>query len=141
MFYTFTSFTYPADDLQVRPRQRRLRGLPQASEVKFDPADYETKQVFYPSKDGTKVPMFIVHKKGLKLDGKNPTFLTAYGGFNISMQPAFSAAIIVLLENGGVLRPAQPPRRRGIRRDLAQGAACSTRSRTSSTTSSPRPNT
>ena len=60
--------------------------------VKFDPADYETKQVFYPSKDGTKVPMFLTHKKGLKLDGKNPTLLYGYGGFNISLTPGVLAS-------------------------------------------------
>jgi prolyl oligopeptidase len=101
MFYTFTSFTYPSTIYRFDPASG-ASAVFRASEVKFDPSAYETKQVFYPSKDGTKVPMFIVHKKGLKLDGKNPTFLYAYGGFNISMQPGFSAANIILLENGGV---------------------------------------
>ena len=101
LFYTFTSFTYPQTIYKFDPASGASEVF-RASEVKFDPAAYETKQVFYDSKDGTKVPMFIVHKKGLKLDGKNPTFLYAYGGFNISMQPAFSAANIILLENGGV---------------------------------------
>ncbi|MCX6572615.1 MAG: prolyl oligopeptidase family serine peptidase [Candidatus Aminicenantes bacterium] len=101
MFYTFTSFTYPSTIYKFDPASGASE-IFRASEVKFDPSAYETKQVFYPSKDGTKVPMFIVHKKGLKLDGKNPTFLYAYGGFNISMQPGFSAANIILLENGGV---------------------------------------
>ncbi len=70
--------------------------------MKFDTEGYETKQVFYPSKDGTKVPMFIVHKKGLKLDGTNPTYLYAYGGFNINMTPAFSVARMAWLEQGGI---------------------------------------
>jgi prolyl oligopeptidase len=74
--------------------------------VKFNPGDYVTKQVFYTSKDGTRVPMFIVHKKGLKLDGKNPTLLYAYGGFNVSINPAFSPSRLVLLENGGVYASA-----------------------------------
>ncbi len=101
LFYTFTSFTYPPTIYKYDP----VTGASEVfrrSEVKFDPAAYETKQVFYESKDGTRVPMFIVHKKGLKLDGKNPTYLYAYGGFNISLTPSFSAANIVLLENGGV---------------------------------------
>jgi prolyl oligopeptidase len=65
-------------------------------------ADYETKQVFYPSKDGTQVPMFIVHKKGLELDGNNPTYLYGYGGFNVSYTPSFSISRMLWLENGGV---------------------------------------
>jgi prolyl oligopeptidase len=101
LFYTFTSFTYPPTIYKFDPATGASEVF-RKSEVKFNPADYETKQVFYASKDGTKVPMFIVHKKGLKLDGKNPTFLTAYGGFNISETPGFSAANIILLENGGV---------------------------------------
>jgi prolyl oligopeptidase len=101
LFYTFTSFTYPPTIYKYDPATG-VSEVFRASEVKFDPSDYETKQVFYDSKDGTKVPMFIVYKKGLELNGANPTFLYAYGGFNISMQPAFSAANIILLENGGV---------------------------------------
>src|SRR5690606_34310211 len=71
-------------------------------EVKFEPDDYETKQVFYTSKDGTKVPMFITHKKGIALDSENPTYLYAYGGFNVSLTPGFSTSMIAWLENGGV---------------------------------------
>jgi prolyl oligopeptidase len=101
LFYTFTSFTYPPTIYKYDPAGGRSEIFRQ-SEVKFNPADYETKQVFYASKDGTRVPMFIVHKKGLKLDGRNPAYLTAYGGFNISEQPSFSPSYLVLLENGGV---------------------------------------
>ncbi len=101
MFYTFTSFTYPSTIYKFDPATGASEVF-RKPEVKFDPSAYETKQVFYASKDGTKVPMFIVHKKGLALDGKNPTFLTAYGGFNISETPAFSVSNVVLLENGGV---------------------------------------
>ncbi|HEY1007977.1 MAG TPA: prolyl oligopeptidase family serine peptidase, partial [Sphingobacteriaceae bacterium] len=72
------------------------------SGVKFDPSRYESKQVFYKSKDGTKVPMIITHKKGLQLNGKNPTLLYGYGGFNVSLTPAFSTSTIILLEQGGV---------------------------------------
>jgi prolyl oligopeptidase len=101
LFYTFTSFTYPPTIYKYEPAGGRSEVF-RKSEVKFDPAEYETKQVFYASKDGTKVPMFIVHKKGLKLDGRNPAYLTGYGGFNISEQPSFSPFYLVLLENGGV---------------------------------------
>ncbi len=100
-FYTFTSFTYPTTifkyDVETNKSEQYRK-----SEVDFDPTKYETNQVFYNSKDGTKVPMFIVHKKGLKMDGNNPTLLYAYGGFNINILPAFSTSNIVLLENGGI---------------------------------------
>lgn len=101
-FYAYTSFTFPttiykyditknASEIYIKP------------EVKdFNADDYETKQVFYSSTDGTKVPMFIVHKKGLKMDGTNPTYLYGYGGFNISLTPSFSVSRLILLENGGV---------------------------------------
>jgi len=110
LFYTFTSFTYPPTIYKYDPATGRSDVF-RASEVKFNPADYETKQVFYASKDGTRVPMFIVSKKGLVLNGRNPTYLTAYGGFNISLTPGFSPAQILLLENGGIF--AQPNLRGG----------------------------
>jgi prolyl oligopeptidase len=100
-FYTFTSFTYPATIFKYDIATGKST-LFRKSEVKFNPEDYETKQVAYPSKDGTKVPMFITYKKGLKLDGNNPTLLYAYGGFNINLTPAFSVSNMVFLENGGV---------------------------------------
>lgn len=100
-FYSFTSFTYPSAvfkyDISTNTSE-----LFKASEIDFDISAYETKQVFFNSKDGTKVPMFIVHKKGLKLNGKNPTLLYGYGGFNISLTPSFSIANLVFLENGGI---------------------------------------
>jgi prolyl oligopeptidase len=74
--------------------------------VRFDPDDYEVKQVFYPSKDGTRVPMFVSHKKGLKLDGTNPTLLHGYGGFNRSLAPDFDPAWLAWMERGGVLAVA-----------------------------------
>lgn len=72
------------------------------SGVKFNSEEYESNQVFYKSKDGTKIPMIITHKKGIKLDGSNPTLLYAYGGFSVSITPYFSTSDIVLLENGGI---------------------------------------
>lgn len=100
-FYTFTSFTYPTTVYRydIANNKSELFWKP---EVDVNPEAYETKQVFYTSKDGTKVPMFIVHKKGLKMDGQNPTYLYAYGGFNISLTPSFSAVNLLWLENGGV---------------------------------------
>lgn len=100
-FYSFTSFTTPSEIYQFDV----LKGestLFRKSDIRFNTADYETRQVFVTSKDGTKVPMFITHKKGLKLDGTNPTLLYAYGGFNISITPSFSVANTAFLENGGV---------------------------------------
>lgn len=100
-FFTFTSFTYPPTIYRYDVPSNKV-SLFRKTEVNVDTEAYETKQVFYTSKDGTKVPMFIVHKKGLKLDGTNPTYLYAYGGFNISMTPSFSIANMLWLENGGV---------------------------------------
>ena len=79
--------------------------------IDFNPEDYVTEQVFYKSKDGTKVPMYIVYKKGLERNGKNPTYLYAYGGFNISLTPRFRISTAVWLDNGGVF--AQPNLRGG----------------------------
>ncbi len=101
LFYSFTSFTYPSAIYKFDPATGKSENF-RTSEVKFDPAAYETKQVFYPGKDGTQVPLFIVHKKGLDMDGENPTYLYGYGGFNISLTPSFSPANIILLENGGI---------------------------------------
>jgi len=100
-FYSFTSFTFPGAiyKLDVNTKQSELY---QQVEMDFDFDSYETKQVFYQSKDGTKIPMFIIYKKGLKLDGNNPTYLYSYGGFNISLNPYFSTSRLMFLENGGV---------------------------------------
>lgn len=100
-FYTFTSFTYPGTIYKFDVSTKKSE-LYQQIELDFDFDNYETKQVFYESKDGTKIPMFIVHKKGLKLDGNNPTYLYAYGGFNSSRLPTFSTARLMLLENSGI---------------------------------------
>lgn len=101
VFYTFTSFTYPAD-IYLYDVEKQESTLFKKSEVKFNPNEYEAKQVFYKSKDGTSIPMFIVNKKGVVLNGNNPTLLYGYGGFNISMEPYFSISRLILLENGGV---------------------------------------
>ena len=100
-FYTFTSFTYPKTIFKYDIANNTSE-VYKRSEIDFDSDAYETKQVFYKSKDGTKIPMFIVHKKGIKLNGQNPTLLYAYGGFNISLTPSFSIANLVFLENGGI---------------------------------------
>jgi prolyl oligopeptidase len=110
LFYTFTSFTYPPTIYKFDPAGGKSEVF-RRSEVKFNPADYGTKQVFFASKDGTKVPMFVVSKRGLARNGKNPVFLTAYGGFNISLTPGFNPSNILLLENGVVF--AQPNLRGG----------------------------
>ena len=109
-FYTFTSFTFPTTIYRYSVRSNTSE-LFRKPEIDFNTEEYETKQVFYTSKDGTKVPMFIVHKKGIKLDGSNPTWLYSYGGFDISMTPGFSVGRLVWLENGGVY--AQPSIRGG----------------------------
>lgn len=100
-FYSFTSFTFPSTIYKLDISTKKS-DLYQQIELDFDFDNYETKQVFYQSKDGTKVPMFIVHKKGLQLDGNNPTYLYSYGGFNISLNPSFSTSRLMFLENGGV---------------------------------------
>ena len=109
-FYSFTGFTTPTTIYRYDMTTGKSTIFRQPK-VDFNPADYETKQVFYNSKDGTKVPMFITHKKGLKLDGNNPTYLYGYGGFNISLTPAFSVGNLVWMELGGVY--AQPNLRGG----------------------------
>ena len=100
-FYTFSSFATPPTVFRYDLITGQSKLIRQAK-VKFDPSQYEVKQVFYPSKDGTKVPMFLAHKKGLKLDGTNPTLLYGYGGFNISLTPTFSISRVQWMEMGGV---------------------------------------
>jgi prolyl oligopeptidase len=110
VYYAFTSFTYPTTIFKYTIASGKSEEY-ERPKIDFDPEAYETKQVFYPSKDGTKIPMFIVYKKGTELNGKNPTWLYAYGGFNVSLTPAFSASRIAWLENGGIY--AQPNLRGG----------------------------
>lgn len=110
IYYTFTSFTYPTSVYKYNIATGKSDVYAQPK-VDFKPEDYETKQVFYNSKDSTKIPMFLVYKKGTELNAKNPTYLYAYGGFNVSLTPTFSTSRIVWLENGGVY--AQPNLRGG----------------------------
>jgi prolyl oligopeptidase len=100
-FYAFTGFTAPTTIYRY-DMKTGMSMLFRQPKVDFDPANFESKQVFYNSKDGTRVPMFITHKKGLKLDGKNPALLYGYGGFDISLTPNFSVSTVVWMEMGGV---------------------------------------
>ncbi|HJV03382.1 MAG TPA: prolyl oligopeptidase family serine peptidase [Burkholderiaceae bacterium] len=100
-FYSYTSFTTPATIYRYDLKSGKSSVYRQPK-VDFDPSAYETRQQFYTSRDGTRVPMFIVAKKGMKLDGSNPTYLYGYGGFNISLTPSFSVANLAWVEMGGV---------------------------------------
>ncbi len=100
-FYSFTSFTIP--NTIYRYDMTTGESTPyRQPQVDFNPYDYETRQVFYASADGTQIPMFIIHKKGVELNGQNPTLLYGYGGFNVSLTPAFSVSNLVWMEMGGV---------------------------------------
>ena len=101
LFIGFTSFTSPPASLRFRFATRTTVEF-WRTELRFDPAAYETRQVWYPSKDGTNVSMFLVHGKGMQLDGSHPVLLTGYGGFNISLTPAFDPLIFPLLDRGGI---------------------------------------
>jgi len=100
-FFSFTSYTMPGVIYRHDLRTGESTVFRQPK-VDFDPSAYETKQVFFASKDGTRVPMFITHRKGLALDGRSPTLLYGYGGFNIPLTPAFSVSVVSWLEWGGV---------------------------------------
>ncbi len=104
-FYTFSSFATPPTIYRYDTASGRSTVWKKAA-VKFSPDDYEVKQVFYPSKDGTKVPLFLTYRKGLKLDGTNPTLLYGYGGFNISLTPGFAVSKLLWMEMGGVYAQA-----------------------------------
>lgn len=106
LFYTFTSFTFPPTIYKYDIATKKSTVFRAPEIANFNPSDYVTKQVFYKSKDGAKIPMFIVYKKGLALNGKNPTLLYGYGGFNISTTPGFSATRLGLLEQGFVYASA-----------------------------------
>lgn len=100
-FFSFTSFTIPGATYRYDMDANTYQ-LFRAPKVDFNPDEFVTEQVFYPSKDGTKIPMFLTYKKGLKKDGKNPVFLYGYGGFNISLNPGFSSTRVPFLEDGGI---------------------------------------
>ncbi|GAA5035784.1 prolyl oligopeptidase family serine peptidase [Marivirga lumbricoides] len=110
LYYSFTSFTYPSAIFKYNIKEGTSE-LYWKPAIDFDPEAYVTEQVFYDSKDGTKIPMFITYKKGLELNGKNPTYLYAYGGFNVSLRPGFSVSRLIWLEEGGIY--AQPNLRGG----------------------------
>lgn len=101
IFYAFTSFTFPTTIYKYDIESNKSEVF-RAPKVDFNPEDYTTEQVFFTSKDGTKVPMFLTYRKDLKKDGKNPTLLYGYGGFNITLNPGFSVMRIPFLEMGGV---------------------------------------
>ena len=105
VFYVFTSFTVPPT-IYKYDIAAGTSSVFRTPEVSFNPADYETKQVFYTSKDGTKIPMFIINKKGIKLDGNNVTLLYGYGGFNINLEATFGATLLPFLNAGGVYAQA-----------------------------------
>jgi prolyl oligopeptidase len=100
-YYTFTNYVYPPTIFKLDIASG-VSTVYKKSKVQFDPDQYESKQVFYKSKDGTKIPMIITYKKGMARNGKNPTLLYGYGGFNISLTPTFSTSNIILLEHGGI---------------------------------------
>ncbi|OYZ32490.1 MAG: S9 family peptidase [Sphingobacteriales bacterium 17-39-43] len=101
LYYTFTSYIYPPTIFKYIIANGQSIEY-KKSGVKFDPSNFISKQVFYTSKDGTKIPMIITHKKGIELNGKNPTLLYGYGGFSVSLTPAFSTSNIIMLEQGGI---------------------------------------
>lgn len=101
MFLTFTSFLYPATIFRYDFKTDKLITF-RTSEIDFDPSGFETKQVFFESKDGTRVPMFITHQKNVELNGDNPTILHGYGGFTVNLTPGFSMSRLSWIKNGGV---------------------------------------
>ena len=101
LYYSFTNYIVAGTSYKLNPKDGTSEVYIKPA-IDFNPDDYESKQVFYTSKDGTKIPMIITYKKGLKMNGKNPTILYGYGGFNISLTPSFSIANAVWLENGGI---------------------------------------
>lgn len=101
IFYSFSSYTTPSTIYKMDIASGKTDVYKKPT-LQFNTEDYESKQVFYPSKDGTKIPMMLTYKKGIKLDGNNPTLLYGYGGFSASITPYFSTSDIILLENGGI---------------------------------------
>ncbi|MDE6301158.1 MAG: prolyl oligopeptidase family serine peptidase [Muribaculaceae bacterium] len=106
VYYSFSSFTYPSEIYSLDLETLESTPVHATAVAGLNPSDYVTEQVFYPSADGTRVPMFITYKKGLKKDGTNPVYLYGYGGFNISLNPGFSPSRMLWLENGGIYAQA-----------------------------------
>ena len=106
VYYALSSFVYPSTRFSYNMATGESTLIGQAEIEGINLEDYVTEQVFYPSADGTKIPMFITYKKGMKKDGKNPTYLYGYGGFNVSLPPGFSANRLLWLENGGIYAQA-----------------------------------
>lgn len=106
VYYKFTSFTYPGTVFSYDLASGESREIVSSAPAGFVPDDYVTEQVFYTSKDGTRVPMFIVYKKGLQKDGSNPVYLYGYGGFNVALNPGFAPNRLLWLENGGIYAQA-----------------------------------
>ena len=101
LYFSFTNYNTPNSSYKFNPKDGTYTSYWKPA-INFNPEDYQSKQVFYTSKDGTKIPMIITHKKGVELNGKNPTILYGYGGFNISLTPSFSIANAVWMEQGGI---------------------------------------
>ena len=101
LYYSFSNYKTPSTTYTYNPKDGTSEVYIKPG-IDYDPDQYESKQVFYKSKDGTKIPMIITHKKGIEMNGKNPTILYGYGGFNISLQPSFSVANVVWMEQGGI---------------------------------------
>jgi len=101
LYFSFTNYTNPSTIYKFNPKEGTAE-VYRKPEIDFNSDNYESKQIFYTSKDGTKVPMIITHKKGIVLDGKNPTILYGYGGFNVNLTPSFSIANTIWLEQGGI---------------------------------------
>ncbi|MEM6684249.1 MAG: prolyl oligopeptidase family serine peptidase [Bacteroidota bacterium] len=101
LYYTFSNYKTPGTTYTYDPKNGETKVYRKPG-IDFDPDQYESTQIFYTSKDGTKVPMIITHKKGIKMDGKNPTILYGYGGFNIPLRPSFSTANVIWMEQGGI---------------------------------------
>ena len=101
LYFSFTNYNTPGSSYKFNPKEGTYESY-WKPKVAFNADDYVSEQVFYPSKDGTKIPMIITHKKGIELNGKNPTILYGYGGFNVSLTPSFSISNVVWMEQGGV---------------------------------------
>jgi len=103
LYLRFSSFNYPPTAMQYNVQSGENSVWGQLHVPGFNPQDYDMHQEWFTSKDGTRVPMFLVHKKGIVLDGSHPTYLTGYGGFNISITPVFTSTVVPWLENGGIV--------------------------------------